>query len=114
MTLAGEQWDTEQVLLANIKEIEFVHTFPVYDKFHERAKEKEFVSKRWILTNTHKANKPDIRARCVGRQFKWKSPAMENTGSSTLSPLESPKYILSRFQSRRRGIDFHIFGDKKS
>ena len=42
------------------------------------------------LDERRDASWPDIRARFVGREFKWKSPDMENTFSVTppLEPLE--------------------------
>ncbi|CAK0826515.1 unnamed protein product [Prorocentrum cordatum] len=101
--LTGERLNSRDVREAKVKEIEFLRTFPVYEKVPEAmAKGKEFISTRWTITNKGDVNAPDVRARFVGREFKWKSPAMENTFAAT-PPLESLKYLLSRFQSRRRG-----------
>ena len=101
--LTGERLNPKDVREAKVKEIEFLRTFPVYEKVPEAmAKGKEFISTRWNIINKGDANAPNVRARFVGREFKWKSPAMENTFAAT-PPLESLKYLLSRFQSRRRG-----------
>ena len=101
--LTGERLNPRDVREAKVKEIEFLRTFPVYEKVPEAmANGKEFISTRWTITNKGDVNAPDVRARFVGREFKWKSPAMENTFAAT-PPLESLKYLLSRFQSRRRG-----------
>ena len=50
--LTGALLDPEQVRLANIKEVVFLHTFPVYEKVCEpELKGTEFVLTRWILTD---------------------------------------------------------------
>ncbi|CAK0797196.1 unnamed protein product [Prorocentrum cordatum] len=101
--LTGERLRPKDVREVKVKEIEFLRTFPVYEEVPEAmAKGKRFISTRWTITNKGDVNAPDVRARFVGREFKWKSPAMENTFAAT-PPLEQLKYLLSRFQSRRRG-----------
>ena len=50
--LTGALLDPEQVRLAEIKEAEFLHTFPVFEKVREsELKGTEFVLTRWILTD---------------------------------------------------------------
>ena len=50
--LTGAPLDPEQVRLAKIRDVEFLHTFPLYEKIDEsEAGGKEFVSTRRILTN---------------------------------------------------------------
>ena len=67
-----------------MKEVHFLHTFPVYEKVGESdAKGKTFVSTRLTLTKKGDAQRPDIQARLVGRKFKWKSPEMEDTFAAT-------------------------------
>ncbi|CAK0871008.1 unnamed protein product [Prorocentrum cordatum] len=83
--LTGERLNSRDVREAKVKEIEFLRTFPVYEKVPEAmAKGKEFISTRWTITNKGDVNAPDVRARFVGREFKWKSPAMENSRDSTI------------------------------
>ena len=50
--LTGALLDPEQVRPANINEVVFLHTFPVYEKVCEPGlKDTEFVLTRWILTD---------------------------------------------------------------
>ena len=50
--VTGALLDPEQVRLAKIKEVEFLHTFPVYEKVCEsELKGTGFVLTRWILTD---------------------------------------------------------------
>ena len=71
--LTGAPLDPEQVSLAKIKEVEFLHTLPAYEKVDEsEAKGKELVSTKWILAMKGDAKRPDIRARFVGQEVKWK------------------------------------------
>ena len=78
--LTGERLPAESVRAAKIEEIEFLRTFPVYEKVPEaQTRGKESVSARWILTTQGDSNRPEIRARWVGREFKWKPPALENS-----------------------------------
>ena len=50
--LTGALLDPDQVRLAKIKEVEFLHTFPVHEKVCEsELKGTEFVLTRWILTD---------------------------------------------------------------
>ena len=50
--LTGALLDPEQVRLAKIKEVEFLHTFPVYEKVCDsELKGTGFVLTRWILTD---------------------------------------------------------------
>ena len=53
--------------------------------------------------NERDSSKLDTRARFFGRVFNWKSPAMEHSFAAT-PPCESLKFILSRCQTRRRGV----------
>ena len=47
--------------------------------------------------------RPEIRARFVGREFKWMSPEMENTFATT-PPLKSLKYIVVTGPSAQEGF----------
>ena len=73
-----------------------------YENLDEpEAQGQEFVSTRRTLTSKGDAKRPDIRARFVGRVF------MERT-FAIASPLESLRYILSQFFSRRRAWTYHV------
>ena len=83
------------------KEIEFLHSFPVYKKVPaSQAQGKQKVSVRWCDTNKGDNENCDIRSRLVGREYRWQDPFMQGTFAAT-PPLESMRYLLHWFMTKR-------------
>ena len=90
----SEQLDHQQVQLAHIKEIDFLHTCAEDEGGH--------VSTRWILADKWRCKQTSSKGSCQ----RWK------TLFAATPPLESLKYILSRFQTCRVGIHHANVGDR--
>ena len=95
--MAGEQLVNEQVQLAQIKDIEILHTCPAYEKVPEtEANGKSSSQHVGCGRNKGDSSKPDMRA-------KWKSPTMEKHLASC-SPVGFPEVHFASEQFGNRNI----------
>ena len=80
--VTGALLDPEQVRLAKIKEVEFLHTFPV-KVCESELKGTGFALTRWILTDKRTCQATRHSSTFVGRGFRWNSLDMENSFAVT-------------------------------
>eukprot|EP00973_Karenia_brevis_P002512 343625-Karenia_brevis.AAC.1 len=65
-------------MAARKEEVEFLKKFPVYEKVPEAmSKGKHKISTRWCYVNKGDDQNTAVRARLVGREFKWQDPFMQ-------------------------------------
>ena len=101
--LTGALLDPEQVRLAEIEEVEFLHTFPVYEKVCEsELKGTGFALTRWILTDKRTCQATRHSRTLVRRGFRWNSIDMEN--SFAVTPQVGITEIHFVTVSKRAGV----------
>eukprot|EP00973_Karenia_brevis_P010800 1461554-Karenia_brevis.AAC.1 len=77
------------------EEVELLKKFPVDEKVPEAmSKGKHKISTRWCYVNKGDNLHVLVRARLVGREFRWQDPFMQGTFAAT-PPLEALRYLLS-------------------
>ena len=92
--ITGLLLPADKVRAARVEEVEFLRSFPVYEKVPRSASVgKTFVQVRWIDVDKGDGDKQQIRSRLVAKEFRWKDPFMEGTFAAT-PPLEALRYVL--------------------
>ena len=87
--ISGALLPTAEVRRARQEELEFLRSFPVYQKVpEEQARGKHKISVRWCDVDKGDAGARNVRSRLVGREYRWQNPFMEGTFAAT-PPLES-------------------------
>ena len=93
--VSGEMLPAKLVKAARREEVDFLKRFPMYEKVPEAtAKGKRRISTMWCYVNKGDKANLLVRARLVGREFKWQDPFMQGTFAAT-PPLEALRYLLS-------------------
>jgi len=94
--LTGELLPPALVEAARREEIEWVHSFGVYDKVPRvQSQGYPFIKVRWVEVDKGEPGAPEIRSRLVAREFKFLNPTMSNVFAGT-PPLEALRILLCK------------------